>query len=270
MTFVNRSLARQLEMCHARRGIEYARAKAQLRPECGVKIETACGGQAIFAGINSPLNRVIGMGFERPVNMEDLECIEAFFATKNVTPRIDICPLTDKTLLEALRQNHYEIEAFQNILICPLSDEPHNQIPKNMEVRQASPEEAGVWILTTAQGFEETEVPSQETLDILAPNFHARNGICFLAWINGEPAGGGGMYLHEEIVEFGGASTRLGFRRRGVQTALLFARKAAARSQGCNLAMVLSEPGSNSQRNLEKLGFHLAYTKVLMVKSSRA
>lgn len=257
-------------MCHARRGIEYARAKAQLHPECGVRIESACGGQAIYAGVNSPLNRVVGMGFERPINMDDLECIETFFSAKNVTPRVDICPLVDKTLIETLQQNNYEIESFQNILICPLSNVPQNQIPKCMEVRQASPEEASIWILTTAQGFEETEVPSQETLDILAPNFHARNGICFLAWIDGEPAGGGGMYLHEEIVEFGGASTRLAYRRRGVQTALLHARKASARSQGCNIAMVVTEPGSNSQRNLEKLGFQLAYTKVLMVKSSRA
>ena len=256
-------------MCHARRGIEYARAKAQLHPECGVRIETACGGQAIYAGVNSPLNRVVGMGFERHVTIDDLECVEAFFTSKNARPRIDICPLTDKTLIETLRQNNYEIETFQNILICSLDGDPKYQIPKFTEVRQSPPEEASIWILTTAQGFEETEVPSQETLDILAPNFHARNGICFLALIDGEPAGGGGMYYNEEIVEFGGASTRLAYRRRGVQTAILHARIAAARTQGCNIAMVVTDPGSNSQRNLEKLGFQLAYTKVLMVKSSR-
>jgi GNAT superfamily N-acetyltransferase len=270
MTFVNRSLARQLEMCHARRGIEYARAKAQLHPECGVRIESACGGQAIYAGASSPLNRVVGMGFDRTVNLDDLECVEAFFESKDVAPRIDICPLSDKTLIEALRQNNYEIESFQNILIHSLNDELNFQLPKTLEVRQSPPEEANLWILTTAQGFEETEVPSQETLDILAPNFHARNGICFLAWYAGEPAGGGGMYLHEEIAEFGGASTRIAYRRRGIQTALLHTRKAAARSQGCNIAMVVTDPGSNSQRNLETLGFHLAYTKVIMVKRSRA
>lgn len=268
MTFVNRSFARQLEMCHARRGIEYARAKAQLHPESGVRIEAACGGHAIFAGINSPLNRTVGIGFDRPVNLDDLECVEAFFESKNAKPRIDICPLSDKSLIEALRQKSYEIESFQNILIYSLENKQEFHLPSALEVRQSSPEEANLWILTTAQGFEENEVPSQETLDILAPNFYAKNGICFLAWYDGEPAGGGGMYIHEEIVEFGGASTRLAYRRRGIQTALLHTRKEVARSLGCHTAMVVTEPGSNSQRNLERLGFQLAYTKVIMIKNS--
>jgi GNAT superfamily N-acetyltransferase len=266
MIFVDRSLARQLEMCHAWRGIHYSRAQAQLHPECGVRIETACGGQAIFAGMNSPLNRVVGMGFDRPINTDDLECIEVFYENKNVIPRIDICPMADPSLLETLRQKSYCVEAFQNVLIYPLNGDHGFQTPKGMEIRPSPPEESNLWILTTAQGFEGIEVPSQETLDVLAPNFHAANGVCFLAWVDGKPAGGGGMYIHEGIVEFGGASTRSTFRRRGVQTALINARIKAAQELGNKLAMVVTEPGSHSQRNLEKQGFQLAYTKVIMVK----
>lgn len=267
MAFVDRSVARQLELCHAWRSVHYARAQAQLHPECGVHIETTCGGQAIFAGMDSPLNRVVGMGFDRPVNLDDLECVEAFFAYKNVIPRIDVCPLASYTLLDALRQKSYIIESFQNILIHPLDEKQDQQLPKDVDIRPAQPEEANLWILTSAQGFEGNEIPSQEALNVLAPNFYAANAACFMAWINGQPAGSGGMYSHEEIVEFGGASTRLAFRRRGVQTALILARMKAAQQRGNRLAMVLTEPGSNSQRNLQKLGFQLAYTKIIMVKS---
>jgi len=267
MTFIDRSLARQLEICHAWRSIHYARAQAQLHPECGVRIETTCGGQAIFAGMNSPLNRVVGMGFDRPVNLDDLECVEAFFQSKNIYPRIDVCPLADPSLFESIHQNNYHIEAFQNVLIYPLAEKHTFQIPKGMEIRPSPPEEANLWILTTAQGFEGLEVPSQESLNVLAPNFYAGNSSCFMAWVDGNPAGGGGMYTHDGVVELGGASTRIAFRRRGVQTALIHARIKAAQEKGNKLAMVVTEPGSYSQRNLERIGFLLAYTKVIMVKT---
>ena len=75
------------------------------------------------------------------------------------------------------------------------------------------------------------------------------------------------MFIHENVAELGGASTRPAFRKRGVQTALLRARLAAARKAGCDLAVSMTEPGSDSQRNLAQVGFRLAYTKANMVKS---
>ena len=73
------------------------------------------------------------------------------------------------------------------------------------------------------------------------------------------------MYIHGGVAEFGGASTRPAFRRRGVQTALLHARMDAAREAGCDLALVVTAPGEESQRNVERAGFRLAYTKVVVV-----
>ena len=73
------------------------------------------------------------------------------------------------------------------------------------------------------------------------------------------------MYIHEGVAEFGGASTRPAFRQRGVQTALLHARMDAAREAGCDLALVVTAPGEDSQRNVERAGFRLAYTKVVVV-----
>jgi hypothetical protein len=51
-----------------------------------------------------------------------------------------------------------------------------------------------------------------------------------------------------------------------VQMALLQARLAAARKAGCDLAVSMTGPGSDSQRNIERAGFRLAYTKASMVK----
>lgn len=90
---------------------------------------------------------------------------------------------------------------------------------------------------------------------------------CFLARVDGEPAGAAAVQLSYGLASFFSASTRPGFRRRGVQTALLHARFAAAAAAGCDLATVQTTPGTASQRNVQRAGFTVAYTKVKMVKA---
>ncbi|MGQ9489469.1 MAG: GNAT family N-acetyltransferase [Anaerolineae bacterium] len=86
---------------------------------------------------------------------------------------------------------------------------------------------------------------------------------CYLAWLDGQPAGAATLALHNGVASLFGTSTRLGFRNRGVQTALLVARLTDAVAAGCDLALIHTEPGSPSQRNVERLGFRLAYTGLL-------
>lgn len=62
------------------------------------------------------------------------------------------------------------------------------------------------------------------------------------------------------------ASTQMAFRQRGVQTTLLHTRLAFAAAMGCDLAVVQTKPGSASQRNVQRLDFRLAYTKVTMLR----
>jgi GNAT superfamily N-acetyltransferase len=56
------------------------------------------------------------------------------------------------------------------------------------------------------------------------------------------------------------------FRRRGVQAALIAARLRAGAERGCDLATAGTLPGTVSQRNYERLGFQVAYTRALMVR----
>jgi hypothetical protein len=51
-----------------------------------------------------------------------------------------------------------------------------------------------------------------------------------------------------------------------VQSALIARRLHEAAQAGCEYAVVSTLPGSGSQRNMERRGFQLAYTKLVMVK----
>lgn len=75
------------------------------------------------------------------------------------------------------------------------------------------------------------------------------------------------MVITDGVVELGGASTLPEFRQRGGQTALLTARLAAAKALGCDLAIVLTAPGSTSQRNIVQSGFYLAYTRAIFKRT---
>lgn len=61
---------------------------------------------------------------------------------------------------------------------------------------------------------------------------------------------------------FAGASTVPELRRRGLQGALLEERMRYAFDHGCDLAMMVAEAGSESQRNAERQGFQVAYTRL--------
>lgn len=268
LPFVTSDLSYRLESGHAWRSIRYAEAYQRLHPEAQTAILRRAGGVCVYVGPHSPLNSAGGFGLSEPFRREDLQAVEDFYRSRGVAPQIYASPLCSDDFFGLLRSCGYRLSGFFSVLARDIpADFQPAPLPDGLTLTQARPEEANRWIEITGQGFE-GQPPSPEAIDILGPNFHAEEAAPYFAWIGGEAAGGGGMYYHDGVVELGGASTRLAYRRRGVQRALIEARLAHARHLGCDLAMVLTEPGSGSQRNVERAGFSLAYTKVVLTTDS--
>jgi GNAT superfamily N-acetyltransferase len=90
-----------------------------------------------------------------------------------------------------------------------------------------------------------------------------------VARVDGEPAGGASMRLDEAgLAQLAGAATLPGYRRRGVQRALLAARLAVASRAGCDLAVITTQPGTQSQANAERQGFQLLYARAVLGKDA--
>jgi hypothetical protein len=51
-----------------------------------------------------------------------------------------------------------------------------------------------------------------------------------------------------------------------VHTALLSARLADAAAAGCDVAVIITQPGSKSQQNAQRHGFDLLYARAVLVK----
>src|SRR5262249_60217995 len=83
----------------------------------------------------------------------------------------------------------------------------------------------------------------------------------FPAEHDGRPIATGALSLRGRVALLAGASTIPEGRGRGAQHSLLAARLAYAVEQGRDLAMMGASPGSGSQRNAERHGFRIAYTR---------
>ena len=84
----------------------------------------------------------------------------------------------------------------------------------------------------------------------------------FFGVVDGELAGTGQLEMSGDFGWLSADTTLPPFRRRGVQTTLQRARLQILRDAGYALAVTESVPGSASQRNMERLGFRVAYTRV--------
>ena len=264
--WIDQALAYRLENSQAWRGVRYAEAQARLLPESGSTSLAIGSGQARYAGPDSPLNRAVALGFAGAVGTAEIAAVEEFYRRRNAITRIDLCPLADPSLVDALLERGYRLERFFNVLALALNLAPPSPpVPEYLRIQPVGPESAALWIQTVAQGFAGTAPPTAADLRISAPNAYSANGTRLLALVEGQPAGGGAMYVHDGVAELGGASTLVPFRGRGVQTALLHERLRLASAAGCEYASVIATPGSDSQRNVLRLGFALAYTKAVLV-----
>ena len=265
MLFADLDLARRLEMADAAKHITYAEARAKLLgTDCCAWEPIGCG-HAVFAGADNPYSRVVGLGLDGPVSEAMLEQYEAFYRRHGAQPTIGLCPLADPTLLEHLNRRGYRVEMFMHVWFRMLV--PGDTFPApaaGIVVRAIEPEEADLWTLVAFRGGLDSDEALPNDNVIIAPYPYMAHAACWLALHAGEPVGAATLAIHDGVAGLFGASTRVPHRNRGVQYALIAARLAAAVAAGCDLAVVHTEPGSSSQRNVERLGFRLAYTKVTM------
>ena len=77
--------------------------------------------------------------------------------------------------------------------------------------------------------------------------------------------GGGALAVRDGLATLFADSTIAAFRRQGFHRELIAARLNEAIALGCDMAMAATLPGSTSQRNYERLGFEVVYTKVTLV-----
>jgi GNAT superfamily N-acetyltransferase len=268
MQFVDKAFARRLESAEEIPQVDCARMLQKLRPEIGADFATICGGHMMFAGLNSPIGHAAGLGLDGPVTAADLDRLEAFYRSHNAPAQLDICPLTDSSVLELVSTRSYSMLELNNVLYRVLDPHEKFDIPKGIEIRRSNPAEAEVFSDLLTRSFFDKEKAPADFADLLAPLFHFPECLTFVATANGVPiaAAAGRVIPEYRVFALFGAGTLPEFRGRGIQTALLRTRTKAAAEAGCELAVVVTRGGTTSERNCHRLGFQIAYSKATVIK----
>ena len=265
MVFSDRQLAQRLERTEARANASIVEAHGLLHPESDATWIEVAGAYAMFDGEDSPLTQSFGLGLFKEVGAGELAQIERFFSERQVTVYHEVSPLADAGLLEMLPARGYRPVEYTNVLYRPLSPDSH-PIPgldSRVSTRRIKPEESTLWAQTAAEGWStEGREISEFVLRLGQIMVRSTGTEPFLAELDGEPVAAAGLFLHEGVALLMGASTVPAGRRQGAQSALLAGRLQYAAEQGCTLAMMGALPGSQSQRNAEKNGFQIAYTRI--------
>jgi GNAT superfamily N-acetyltransferase len=263
MEFVSHDVARRVEGVDAVIDRDYALRYAK---DIGITGEPAieiAGGWASFAGIDSPLTQAFGIGMSGVVTESEMERLEEFYSSRASRVNLEVCPYVDPSLIELLGDRVYRPVEFSHVLLRPVTLQDIAQAPtaSTLKVREVASEEEPVWSRTVASAFLEGAEPPQRFIDIFAIYFRVPSVRCLVAEIDGTPVGGGLVAIHEGMAALATTSTLPAFRGRGVQTALIKARLRIAAEQGCDLAMITTQPGTISHKNVERQGFRVAYTR---------
>jgi GNAT superfamily N-acetyltransferase len=271
--FCDTALAERIERADVELVTGSSRAAQRRNHGQGFVIPLA-GGVASFAEPGSPFNKVAGLGFGGVPDPADLDEIERAFAACDAPVQIELPHLADPDIGALLTGRGYRLESFENVLGRALGDEPEHVTPPGIEIRRSGDDEFDAWLDLAADAVAHPDtqgVPWHEEFPrdiyIRAERDAADADVMrYAALRDGVLAGGAGLRLADGIAQMAGAATAPVHRRRGIQAALLATRLADATAAGCDVAVIVTQPGSKSQQNAQRRGFELLYTRAVLVK----
>lgn len=260
--FADIDLARRLEHTEGRGNVEFIEARVKAFPDRGATWIEVAGTYAMFDGVGSPLTQTFGLGVFEPVTASDMDALEEFFRTKGAEVFHEVCPLADPSVFALFKERGYYTVEFSNVLYRPISPDLRldANVNDHVNVRVRRKDEVQLWADTASAGWSEFAEVADFLRELGQVSAHSES-LSFLAEVDGQAIATGSLIIAGDVALLAGASTVPAARRQGAQLALLEGRLRYAAAHGCTVAMMVAQPGSGSQRNAERHGFRIAYTR---------
>jgi len=260
--FPDHDLARRLERAEAATNAAFVDARGELDPGVGSGWIDVAGVYALFDGVGSPLTQTFGLGLFDPVGGEELDQIEAFFRGRGAPVLHEVSPYLPAETLGELNRRGYRPVEFSTVLVRPIGGGFEDVLPP-LALREIEGGEEELWSRVAAEGWRSESAELGDFMEAFGQVVTRARGVhCFLAELEGRPIAAATLSIHGTVALLAGASTIPEGRRRGAQNALLRARLRFAAARGAELAMMAAQPGSGSQRNAQRQGFRVAYTRM--------
>ncbi|HEV2880264.1 MAG TPA: hypothetical protein VGX24_03065 [Pyrinomonadaceae bacterium] len=263
--FADLNLARRLERAEAHTSTEFIETRARLFPASGAQWIEVAGAYAMFDGAASPLTQTFGLGVFAEVTGVEMDALESFFRERGAPVFHEVSPLASPGLLTLLNERGYQPVELTSVMYRPIGREA-DELPAarndKLTVRVVGEDEHELWAQTAARGWSEFAEYADQIQELSFISAKRAGAASFMAELDGRAIATGGIGICEGVVLLAGASTIPEGRRQGAQLALLGSRLRFAAERGCDIAMMCAQPGSTSQRNAERHGFRIAYTRI--------
>jgi hypothetical protein len=229
----------------------------QVRPHADFK--DVGSGVATYPGNGANLTQVYGISHRNAAF--DLEEVDAFFEGKSDNWELIVTPFESTTLMTQAIKIGYAPDHFESVLAM-IAGMNAPQVPLGVDVEEVTGD-LTQWARVSDAGWCGTNDLADE-LSPIGQFALAAPTRRFMAYVDGEPAATASLIEIDGKFLFAGASTLPKFRNRGLQTALTQRRLAEAGSG--SIVQVVAMPGSQSHRNLQRIGFRPLYSKLVMFR----
>lgn len=240
---------------------------------------TPIGGTTLLSDELSPqssyYNRVIGFG---PSDLDRLPEILGIYEAAGIDPCFDMSPdrqtgevaeaLASKGFVPRLQLAFLKNERIGKDMGRDLS-EGFPSLTK-IEIFLISNEEEAISFIRLIERSRGEDSPALDEAIVQQKSryFYREDFRNFVAFIGGEPVGMGSMFIRGDTGYLANDFTFPGYRRRGVQTAMIRHRLQAAAALGLKRVYTDVEFASASHANMLKSGFELVYMNAFWMKSA--
>ncbi|MCA9244303.1 MAG: hypothetical protein KDA32_10130 [Phycisphaerales bacterium] len=273
--FASTELAARIERAECALVSAGIAALVRARPGADAFARPIAGGVAFYAGPNSPLNKVAGLGFAGPADLNEWSAIETEYHGRGAAVQVELSTLAEPSLGAALTERGYQLVGVEAVFGRGLDAVPNAAAgPLRIESGEVVPFEE--WLDTLVTGFcapDTQGVASHESFprDIIENSVRdfalAEGFLRYAAYAENRLAAAAGMRLTDGVAQLCGAATRPENRRMGAQTALFGKRLQDAAAAGCDIAVLTAQPGSKSAENGHRNDLDLLYCRNVLLKS---
>lgn len=267
---VDGALVARLEGSAADLGVDLAEATAATSQHGTSRVSRMRQGALVALGPGRYVNRGLGLTVDE-LGSRDIDAIESFFRDAGAAPAFEVSSWASFGTMEVVASRGYAPLWFRNVYVRPVPGGPvapsASGSDRTMSIAPVSDDQVPRWLDVFAAGNDVTQGAEREVADEFIVAAHAIEGSTdLLAWIGDECVGCASLQVVGGVAWLGAASTAPGFRRRGIQRALIEARIGVAREIGCDLLAATAVPIGSSARNLVRHGFSLSHVQVVVAR----
>lgn len=234
------------------------------------------GGALLYGGPGMYVNRGIGLGVREPVTADHLDQIEAFYDRAGADAELELNPLgiEFEVLIGAMADRGWSLSSLRpTFLLGPGVRSERTPKAEEAACFRTVDDDASLtlWQGLLATGFGQTQAPAQAISETFSRAAHRAPGaVDLIIELGGQEVGACSVtFGGEGVAWLGGMAVLPSHRGRGLQRAALDHRVSLAFDAGCDLIAVGALHGGASSRNVQRAGFSMAWTNVVLRRPFR-